>query len=440
MAPHEQTPPGLRGSGDAPLSSPGGVAVEGSRGFNGLVWRSWPFAAWLLPPAVFLMLWLGESGGWEMLILLLASPLLLPAMALLGLLPRWIRRRRLGIDGSNTPLSVSLIVHWWSLVLLAASHRGIGDSGSVDSLLGEAFFELREPLEMQLFGTAILLLLGSYASVFACAMLPAGGGGGAGGGSSAKRPWYEGRDAWTGVAMLLVPALMAGGIAGGIALGKADAERTIGALEARWEEMQQRAAPLRAGIAPADWYLSGGGARETDGAEAGGRPGSAYRVSFSWQRSSDEPLDAVLERARGAAESQGWKLRPSAVDDEHAVEDGALPGTRTEFVAEDETGYELLLRAETRETLLGTEETALLGAAEEAGEEAVRETETLLVLSLASPPIPASDDLWIDWRARLAPEERETELDPREAWAGPVQSFSAEEWPSLAHAASTMFW
>ena len=50
--------------------------------------------------------------------------------ALLGLLPRWIRRRRLGIDGSNTPLSVSLIVHWWSLVLLAASHRGIGDSGS----------------------------------------------------------------------------------------------------------------------------------------------------------------------------------------------------------------------------------------------------------------------------------------------------------------------
>lgn len=110
-------------SASAPAAHPSSEPPENA---DLLVWMSWPLVSWAMPVLVYpLML---KGGGWEMLILLPFMILIVPGLALLGLLPRFILRRA-GAKTSPTIVSIAMIVNWWSQVLIGMSHRGVGDSG-----------------------------------------------------------------------------------------------------------------------------------------------------------------------------------------------------------------------------------------------------------------------------------------------------------------------
>jgi hypothetical protein len=94
----------------------------------------WSYVAWGLPLFLILRGFLGDTGGWEALLLLIASPVLVPALGLLGMLPRFLLRRK-GVRVPPPPLVWLLWVHWCAWIGHVLALPGTGDSGSAPSLL-----------------------------------------------------------------------------------------------------------------------------------------------------------------------------------------------------------------------------------------------------------------------------------------------------------------
>lgn len=105
-------------------------------GVRRFVWYAWPWVNWLLPVFVCFHGFLGNNGGWESLMLMFASPILVPAAGLLGSLPRFIMRKR-GFRHAPWALLPVLFGLWWSWLTVALAMEGVGDSGSLPSLLAE---------------------------------------------------------------------------------------------------------------------------------------------------------------------------------------------------------------------------------------------------------------------------------------------------------------
>lgn len=129
-----------------------------------ITYRLWPWMAWLLPVALFALIAVAGAGGWEMLVVMLYSPIILPAYALLSLLPRLIIRRS-GRRATPHSVGVLLVVHWCSLAVGALFVCGYGDSGSLDSAMGEFLGWLPESVENSVSLLGILIALISWLGV-----------------------------------------------------------------------------------------------------------------------------------------------------------------------------------------------------------------------------------------------------------------------------------
>lgn len=415
------------------------VAERGAA--NRALWRAWPWTSWLLPVVLFVFLFFGGTGGWEMLFLLLFSPVLLPLYALANVLPRFLMRQAGGFRSSTTLVSIAMIVSWWSLILLALSNRGIGDSGTVDSVLGEMFFGVREPLEEGLFVAGWVCLVLSYGVAIAGAILAI---------SKSRRiraaavnqtvdpalahtaplasaPTWRDRSTWVWLAGIAAPALVAVAVGAGVAVAGVQAQQVAERQEARWEVLQEELSPIRAAISgDAEWTVAGGQAWVDS--PGWGSPEEIV-VTSSWRFVSDEPVDAAVDRALAAARTAGWELSPVEVDEDWAARDGSLPNTRVEFTGERADGARFTLTVDRHERLV-----------DPMSEDSERITETRTRITAETTPERVPRDLWIDWRERIPAEEQGWELDP-DAYApeSPVRTFGPAEWPSLAKVDSTMF-
>lgn len=403
---------------------------------NAIVWGVWPLMAWGLPAALFLTSMLLDVGGWEMLIAMLLSPVLVPALAFTALLPRFIMKRSAGLRSSKTLISVLLIVQWCGTVLFALSVRGTGDSGSTASVLGSAFFSIREPLEQFLMGLGVVLVLVSYLSVLVLAAnLPKPRDGEP---VIEPNPVARSRSAWCiAGAAVLVPGLLIGVIAAGVGVGNATRDRVVAEQEHLWNDMQEQLTFMRDVIAADPWYVSGGGVF------AEGK--DAYRMNVGWILELDLAPEEVAERAVNAAGSSGWQLERQPITEIEALDaanDGSVPGSLQQFLATTDDGCEIIVTID--ETVNGEEieEGAKLPSAEQPND-AVNEENTpvtRVALSMTSPAKPVARGTWIDWRERIPSEEQSVNLGHRSKYGqGPVQAFGPDEWPSLAKVCTTLF-
>ncbi|MFA7498787.1 MAG: hypothetical protein WCY76_08870 [Leucobacter sp.] len=453
----QHIPRGKRGKRAPRFQEPGDWAAE--RGVaNRTLWQAWPWTSWLLPVVLFVFLFFGGTGGWEMLFLLLLSPVLLPIYALANVLPRFLMRRAGGFRSSTTLVSIAMIANWWSLILLALSNRGVGDSGSVDSVLGEMFFGVREPLEEGLFVVGWVCLVVSYgvalagaffaiaksrriraASIDQAAAQEAGQeaeqeagqeaeqAAGQGAAQESAPTWRDG-STWVWFAGIAAPALLALAVGVGVAVAGVQTQQVAERQEARWEVLQEELSPIRAAISNgADWTVAGG--RAWADSPGWGSPEEIV-VTSSWRYVSDEPVNAVEDRALAAARTAGWELSPAEVDEDWALRDGSLPNTRVEFAGERADGARFTLTVDRHERHVDP----ML-------EDSERITETRTRITAETAPERVPSDLWINWRERIPAEEQGWELDP-DAYApeSPVRTFGPDEWPSLAKVDSTMFW
>lgn len=409
---------------------------------NAIVWRAWPFMAWGLPVALFLVVLLLGTGGWEMVIAMLLSPVLLPALAFTALLPRIIMKRSAGLRSSKTLISVLLIVQWWGTVLFALSVRGVGDSGSTASVLGSVFFSIREPLEQLLMGLGIVLVLVSYLTVLVLAAnLPKPRDG---------EPVIEpssvtrSQGRWSIVgAAVLVPAVLIGVTVAGVGVGDATHDRVAAEQEHLWNDMQEQLSFMRDVIAADPWYVSGGGALD-DGKDA-------YRMNIGWILELDLAPEEVAERAVNAAGSSGWQLERQPVTEIEALDAanaGSVPGSLQQFLATTDDGCEIIVTIDQAVNGEQTEEGPEAPSAEQPSDATTDANEasesntaaTRIELSMTSPPKPVARDLWIDWRERVPSEEQSVNLDHRsEQRHGPARAFDPDEWPSLAKVSTTTF-
>ena len=415
---------------------------------NEIVWKAWPFLAWLLPLTLVLMVTGSDSGGWETLFVILASPILLPVAALVCLVPRMILRRRGGFRSSTTLVSVAMVVHWWSLVTFALSHRGTGDSGTTDSVLAGLFSSLGEKQEALLnAGSAIVAVLSwGCATVFAVLAVSSSPAAPSPAASSpespvspaspvspvplallaspAPRSLPQGRPRAVLVTVAAVVAPLVA-ISAGI-VGVAQGQRDLMALAERqmlaWDTAQQRLAPVRGGIAQAGWYSDTGGVLQRyDG----------YEFVVGWQvRPSGSP-EEVEARVIEVAEDAGWALS--------AVEDPG-PEVLSALSAVSGDGYELYVEfsgSQIWQAGAGDSEVeggAADGSAAE-GSAAAGPADgpfTRVTLSMLTPREVDRRSGKVDWRHLATTGALGKELDLKPLDRGdPVRSFGAGEWPSL---------
>lgn len=168
-------------------------------GIRGFVWAVWPWMNWVLPVLFVVHGFLG-AGGWGTLILLTTSPIFLPAMGLLGALPRFILRKR-GHRTAPGPLVWLLFVNWWGWVTVTLTMQDAGDSGPPLSLLRETLtVPLARDYEMFLFFGAIAAAVLAWSAVLLIAIFvrrPAPG-------ATIRTPWAT--VSW--IAAFAVPAVL----------------------------------------------------------------------------------------------------------------------------------------------------------------------------------------------------------------------------------------
>lgn len=177
-------------------------------GIQGFVWAVWPWMNWVLPVLFVVHGFLG-AGGWGTLILLFISPVFVPAMGLLGALPRFILRRR-GHRTAPGPLVWLLFVNWWGWVTVTLTMQDAGDSGPPLSLLREMMtVPLSRDVEQFLFLGAIAAAVLAWIAVLLIAIFV----------RPPRTPGASSRDPWTivsWIAAFAVPALLVASVLVGV--------------------------------------------------------------------------------------------------------------------------------------------------------------------------------------------------------------------------------
>lgn len=104
---------------------------NGRSDIHSFVWGLWPWMNWGLP--VIAMFTIG-NGGWMALLLLVASPVLVPALGLLGSLPRFLLRKS-GISTTPAPITTLLFVQWWAWAAAMITPAGATDGSPIPAVM-----------------------------------------------------------------------------------------------------------------------------------------------------------------------------------------------------------------------------------------------------------------------------------------------------------------
>lgn len=403
---------------------------------RGALWRSWLWVSWLLVPVLFLFRGMCGVGGWESLFLVLVSPVLVPALGLLGALPRFVLRHR-GHTSIPALVGVPMVVCAWGLALLMFSMRGATDGPSVDSVLRQLFPAVSQRAELLTLGIAAWMIPIAYlaAVVLASALRPS------------RRPVLA--DLSAGLAFVAVPLLL-WPIVAAVDSAAMHGERDFGGAqesevaelplgeqrerqERQWDETQEALVPLRTAIAPDGWLATGGGVdSERDGLEPLG-----YRLFAHWERGLDGTPEEVAARMLDLAAGEGWRPEEgdsrayTARPDEPGLvvedENGVLESVRYDF--SDDRGYALTLWVDTPEEPegLGADEAGVAGtegADPEAPDDTVSRT-SVLRLSIESGAYWQSRGEQYDWYRSSS----DSEL--AELLADLPDTFASDEWPGL---------
>ncbi|GAA3662668.1 hypothetical protein [Microbacterium marinilacus] len=385
--------------------------VEHDGVLNQVVWGLWPVIAWLLPVFLFLTRMATDSDGWEALLLLLASPVVLPVIALAGLLPRFIlRRERRGRVSAGTFVTTLMLLHWWGMALFALAQRGTGDSGSLSSSLQSWQSWLPPGLNSALSVAGMTIMIAAWLGAAALA----------------ARGFARGRSgrAWTPWAALLAPPLLLAAILCAAYIihlfGERDAsgnteadvvwmsvDDAVTRKEAHWDAAQEHLAPLREAITPVGWIAQAGW---YDGVTYGDtldsyRDRGEYAMLVVWRVDIPvSPTDAASTLERALPET-GWTV---LVRPENVADSGA------EFRADGEHGYDLLVSLNSSSA----------ADSEQAGT-ATAERSTTVTLTMRSP------DYWTEGQGLLEWSDLATAEQVDEVWGEVPRRFSFDDWPAL---------
>ncbi len=290
--------------------------------FNALIWWLWPLMAWLFPVLLFVLVFSSDAGGWEMLFLLMFSPVILPVYALLNLIPRRIIRKGEDLPHGSTGLTTLLILHWWGLATFAVFFQGIGDSGGLPSLIGDLLRWLPDGS-----GGAICLLGGTLSVLAWIGLLmyptkPVRQ-------KPLKTPWL-----WPLLAFAVPPLTItlaltlvyANGLdsepdAGGTSESQALAlsvEETQEVQNSRWNALQAELVPLRTSIAadgwiavaeryPRDGIVNESGLTNAYDLRSYRSSAPSYTIGTIWQTQLPESFSEARARVGELAAQQSWE-------------------------------------------------------------------------------------------------------------------------------------
>lgn len=349
------------------MSGPKREKIRGT----GVLWKSWLWVSWFIGPAAFVLRSVLGVGGWESLFFVLFSPVIIPALGLLGALPRFVLKRR-GHRSIPASVGVTAIASCWGLVLFMCAMPGTTDSSPIDSVVRQAL-GLSGRAENTLLGFAFVVWVAAYlvTAVLSFVLRPVPP-------SDAQSARYPGRTRLAAIlAIVLVPVLLVsaalavdrlamhgardfgGATEADVAFLPPDAQRAR--QEAQWDAAQEALAPLRSAIAQDGWHFTGrvGVDADTTGIEPLG-----YTVETHWNRDMPGTPESVAAGVREAAEQHGWRLQEP---DRHAF--NSRPGEpgvhweddsgNIELVQLDfsnDQGYRLTVWAELPETDEATEQ------------------------------------------------------------------------------------
>lgn len=290
-----------------------------------VTWAIWPAMNWIVPAFVCLHGLLG-NGGWESLVLIPASVVVVPVTALLGALPRYLLRKG-GHLSTPLPIVPLLFVTWWGWICFGGAMTGATDSAPLPSIFNAlAGGGLPSLIETVLMlggaGTASL----AWIAVLIIAKVRAG-----------KRPQNP-RSASVVVAWasaFLIPAILIVTCLGGARLGESAVDAggdTFSSAEARNRDSrneldrqrlkatQQALSQVRALISPGGWT----------GAEV--RPKSSNQCPwdtaltdcYSWRTSfvlkATGPLDFQVLKSK--IEVMEWDVQDATTDEWGAMQLG----------------------------------------------------------------------------------------------------------------------
>lgn len=136
-------------------------------------WRRWPAIAWLFPVVLIILRLFSPDAGWEALVAVVWSPVIILVFGLLASLPRFVLRKR-GHSTSPNIVSLLMVTNWVSILTATLAIPGIADNGSSGTPLS-ALFGFSESFGQAFLLPAALLAIASYvAAIVLTVMLKPG--------------------------------------------------------------------------------------------------------------------------------------------------------------------------------------------------------------------------------------------------------------------------
>lgn len=390
------------------------------------LWAAWTPVAWALPPVLMLVRFAG-GGGWESLFMLVSLPVWWPALALLGLLPKLILRRR-GYASVPVAVGVALAGCVWGLLGFCLSLRGVGDSGSVDSGLAAFAPGATARVQDAIAGVSIAVVPLCYAAAVVCALAAKR----RDGAPRAERPLGTLVLLIGIVAVPILIGLVGAGIGRAAMHGARDSagsqevdvvdltpEQGRARQERNWDAAQRELAGARRAIGADGWLLGApGGIIDEDRR----KEPYEYRVRVAWDRIEHGEPVAIGDRLLPLVEAQGWtpvegedgwgKQIPSR---EVLTGEGGSggPATGVRFHLRNANGYALDLVA------------AVPGADEHDERPAPPAGSTVVTLELTSGRYWAESRGDADWTGEGSSAEA------AHLWGADAPTFAFDEWPEL---------
>ena len=271
------------------------------------LWCIWPWAACLLP----LLVVLCYPRSYEQGIVYVFGVVLVPCFGILGVLPRWVLRKR---GHQVVPIVVAplLVLHWWCWVIVLLTLDSSGDI-STPSLLDTLTAGKLTPGLNLLFGQcAFIVGVGTWlmSLIFSLFVRPQRGG-------SPRRQWTVIVVSLVAPIMLLVTAVFvtplvvdqrkdSTGETLAVAMNR-PIEEQAEIFRTRYDEAQSALAVVRAVIQPsADWKawdmqpLDGDTSCSSYGAEC-----YRFQVAFALNR---QVTQAEMKMLHQSLEKQGWEV------------------------------------------------------------------------------------------------------------------------------------
>lgn len=255
-----------------------------------------------------------EKAGWETVILMVTAPITIPAIGLLGSLPRFLLRKK-GHTEVPIPVAVMLIVQWWGLIFFSLAMEGVGDSGSFPSVMAQ-MFSLTGNVASWTSALSILMWAALFVITIITAIVIAQTG----------EPETQKRSRLPLIALVLTPVLIIvigvvaseversaairaedhGGLAGTKAQQITDLETSRSLEDEHWEALQVELSGIRSEVSDSGWI------HELHNiiwpVEVKEISETQYRLESTWRLYTEEDRDAVMDRASTWLEAQGWEI------------------------------------------------------------------------------------------------------------------------------------